>query len=74
MSVLLLFAVKVNAEPANDSFIDDNLYKCVIDSYNIGKEEYKNYNYNISIEELITITKLDCKVYSGLIENLSGLN
>ena len=27
MSVLLLFAVKVNAEPANDSFIDDNLYK-----------------------------------------------
>ena len=71
---ILFFAFNVSADPVNDSFLDDNLYKCIVDSYNIGKEEKINYDYNILPEELREITSLDCSKYSGTIEDLTGLN
>lgn len=71
---LLLFIPNVKAMPANDSFIDDNLYKCVIDAYNVGKTDKKDYAYNILPEELITIKSMDCSIYKGLITDLTGLN
>lgn len=73
---LILFCLvgNVYASPANDSFLDDNLYKCIIDAYNINKEDKKDYNYNILPEELNEITSLDCSKYKGSIENLTGLD
>lgn len=71
---LSFFVVNVGASPANDSFIDDDLYKCIIDAYNVNNSEKKDYSYNILPEELYTITNLDCSSYKGSIENLTGLN
>lgn len=71
---LFCFTVNVGASPANDSFTDDNLYKCIIDAYNVNNSEKKDYSYNILPEELYTITNLDCSSYKGSIENLTGLN
>jgi len=64
----------VYATPANDSFLDDNLYKCIIDAYNLSNDESKDYSYNILPEELIEISSLDCSSYKGKIEDLTGLN
>lgn len=72
--ILMCFTSNVYASPANDSFIDDNLYKCIIDAYNLNKEEKKDYSYSIFPEELNQITTLDCSNYKGSIENLTGLN
>ena len=74
ISILFCFTVNVGASPANDSFIDDNLYKCIIDAYNLNSSDKKDYSYNILPEELDTITSLDCSKYKGSIENLTGLN
>lgn len=71
---VLLFSYDVYASPANDSFLDDNLYKCIIDAYNQGKDDKKDYNYDILPEELNEITSLDCSKYKGSIEDLTGLN
>ena len=46
------------ALPANDSFIDDNLYKCIIDAYNFENDETKNYTDVLEIQELIEIIKV----------------
>ena len=43
-ALCLLCAINVYASPANDSFLDDNLYKCIIDSYNLLKNE-SNFNF-----------------------------
>lgn len=74
MFILTCITINVNASPANDSFIDDNLYKCIIDAYNVNNSDKKDYSYNILPEELNTITNLDCTKYKGSIENLTGLN
>lgn len=74
ISILFCFTVNVDASPANDSFIDDNLYKCIIDAYNANSSDKKDYSYNILPEELNTITNLDCSKYRGSIENLTGLD
>jgi len=73
---ILLFFIcsKVYASPANDSFLDDNLYKCIIDAYNVALTDKKDYTYNILPEEANTITNLDCSNYKGTIENLTGLD
>lgn len=72
---LILFCLNdVYAIPANDTFLDDNLYKCIIDAYNKENNENKNYSYNITVEELDTISSLDCSKYKGKIEDLTGLN
>lgn len=71
---LACITFNVSASPANDSFIDDNLYKCIIDAYNSNSSDKKDYSYNILPEELNTITNLDCSKYKGSIENLTGLN
>ena len=72
---LMLFSFdNVKATPSNDAFLDDNLYKCIIDAYNNIIDEDKDYNYNISIEELIKIETLDCSNYTGRIKDLTGLN
>ncbi|MBQ1812340.1 MAG: cadherin-like beta sandwich domain-containing protein [Bacilli bacterium] len=71
---ILLFSCKVYASPANDIFLDDNLYNCIIDAYNQGKEDKKDYSYDILPEELNEITSLDCSKYKGSIEDLTGLN
>ena len=39
----LFVAGNVYASPANDMFIDDNLYKCVVDNYN--GEKGTSYKY-----------------------------
>lgn len=70
----LLLTVNVNASPANDLFIDDNLYKCVIDAYNSNLNENKDYSYNLTLLELNSITNLDCSNYKGTIEDLTGLD
>ena len=59
--VLSLFFVvsKVNASPSNGLFLDDNLYKCIIDAYNVNAEVKRDYSYNILPEELNEITTLD---------------
>ena len=65
---LILFCLNnVYAIPANDTFLDDNLYKCIIDAYNKENNDNKNYSYNITIEELDTISSLDCSKYKGKI-------
>lgn len=73
-ALCLLCAIDVYASPANDSFLDDNLYKCIIDSYNLLKNESKDYSYSILAEELNEIENLDCSKYSGNIDDLTGLN
>ena len=61
---LFLFCFKnVYAIPINGSFLDDNLYKCIIDAYNKENNENKNYSYNITVDELDTISSLDCSKY-----------
>ena len=65
---LACITFNVSASPANDSFIDDNLYKCIIDAYNADSGDKKDYSYNILPEELDTITSLDCSKYKGSIE------
>ena len=74
VTIFLLFVTNVYADPANDSFLDDNLYKCIIDAYNSNKEEKVDYTYNILPEELVEITRLDCSKYAGNIDDLTGLN
>lgn len=71
---LMFFVSTVNAAPANDLFLDDNLYKCIIDAYNVNLAEKKDYSYNILPEELNTITSLNCSNYKGKIEDLTGLD
>lgn len=71
---LFLLLTPVYAGPANDTFLDDNLYSCIIDAYNLTALEKKDYSYNILPEELIEIKSLDCSSYAGKIENLTGLN
>lgn len=73
-ALCLLCAIDVYASPSNDSFLDDNLYKCIIDSYNLLKNESKDYSYSILAEELNEIENLDCSKYSGNIDDLTGLN
>lgn len=73
LTILMMVNVSVKAEPANDSFVDDNLYKCIIDAYNLNRDEKKDITYNILPEELNEITTLDCSK-SGPIESLIGLN
>lgn len=72
--VLCFFCVNVYAEPANDSFLDDALYKCVIDAYNNENGLDKDYSYSILPEELVTIKNLDCSDYKGEIDDLTGLS
>lgn len=62
------------ALPANDSFIDDDLYKCIIDAYNFENDETKNYTDVLEIQELIEIKNLNCSNYKGKIDDLTGLN
>ena len=72
--IVLLFTFNVYAKPANESFKDDNLYRCIIDAYNDIKDETKEYSYALTSEELKEITILDCSKYSGNINSLTGLN
>ena len=70
----LFVAGNVYASPANDMFIDDNLYKCVVDNYNSEKGTSYKYTDVIYQADLNSLTKLDCSKYSGSIDNLTGLN
>ena len=73
--IFILFCfTTVYASPANDSFLDDNLYKCIIDAYNSEKGTNKDYSYSILPEELISIKTLNCSKYSGNISDLTGLS
>ncbi len=73
--LFLLFNISnVYAEPANDMFLDDNLYKCIIDAYNKENHKSANYTYDILPEQLVAIKTLDCSKYKGKIEDLTGLN
>ncbi|HOO68041.1 MAG TPA: cadherin-like beta sandwich domain-containing protein [Bacilli bacterium] len=71
---LLFVSEEVLAEPANSSFVDDNLYMCIIDAYNSENGYSKDYTYNILQSELTTINNLDCSSYEGNIDSLIGLN
>lgn len=72
--LLLFLCSRVYAVPVNDAFLDDNLYKCIIDAYNVNLTDKKDYTYNILPEEANTITNLDCSNYKGTIEDLTGLD
>ena len=69
---LFFLVSKVNASPSNGLY--DNLYKCIIDAYNVNAEVKQDYSYNILPEELNEITTLDCSKYKGSIDNLNGLD
>lgn len=71
---LLFVTGNVYASPANDMFIDDNLYKCVVDNYNSEKGTSYKYTDVIYQSDLNSLTKLDCSKYAGLIDNLTGLD
>ncbi len=72
--LFIFVVINVKAEPVNTNFLDDNLYACIIDSYNTLKEKNNDYAYSILPEEYLEITNLDCSKYSGKIDNLTGLN
>ena len=73
-SILMCLFINVYATPANDSFLDDNLYSCVIDAYNATFNDNKDTSYSIYPEKLIQIKTLDCSKYISKIEDLTGLN
>ena len=58
-----LFAnVLNNGKPANDAFEDNTFYSCVVDAYNGNhKDNKKAYNYDLTNEELSSITNLTCQ-------------
>ena len=58
-----LFAnVLNNGKPANDAFEDNTFYSCVVDAYNGNhKDNKKAYNYDLTNEELASITNLTCQ-------------
>lgn len=74
MIFILFLCSDVKAEPVNPLFDDDNLYKCVIDAYNDKNETSEDYTYNISDEDLRSISVLNCSSYKGLIDSLTGLD
>ena len=57
-----LFAnVLNNGKPANDAFEDNTFYSCVVDAYNGDHQDNKKaYNYDLTDEELASITNLEC--------------
>ena len=71
--VCLIITSNVYADPANDAFLNDDLYKCIIDTFNTNLSEKKDYTYVIMPEELNTITNLDCSSYKE-IDDLTGLD
>lgn len=71
---LFISLTEVNAAPANDAFLNDGLYKCIIDGYNNISEEKKTYTDYIYPEELLEIKSLDCTKYKNEIDDLTGLN
>lgn len=54
-------ALNENVEVLSNNFFDDmNFYKCVIDAYNKENNTEYDYTYNLSDDELNTITDLYC--------------
>ena len=73
----LIVTSKVQAQPVNAAFEDDNFYKCVIENYNIENNTTKTVNDSLTDQELSSIKKLDCAnksitITTGL-EKLTGL-
>lgn len=68
---------KIYFEPLNSTFIDDNFYKCVIDSYNKINNTSVTYDTVLSDEELSKITSLTCngknKDDSEKIKDITGI-
>ena len=56
---------------ANSAFDDENFYNCVVDAYNTTNKTSHPYTYNLSDEELQTITNLRCTYKE--IESVKGL-
>lgn len=56
-----------NSVPIRNLFVDNEFYKCVIDSFNTGKTnaEKVDYSHSLSQEELHTIEHLTCSGYTG---------
>jgi len=63
MLLLFLSILNVNAKPINNNFADDNFYNCVIEAYNEENKTNYSKSYNLTNEELLKITKLDCYNY-----------
>lgn len=51
---------KTYKEPVNKNFKDDNLYNCIIDAYNTQNSTSLPYTTNLTDEQLLTITELEC--------------
>jgi Leucine-rich repeat (LRR) protein/translation initiation factor IF-1 len=67
-----IIAAKLYKEPANKAFTDQNFYNCVIDAYNNENQTNKvPYTYNLSDDELKSITQLIC--HNKVIDNTMGL-
>ena len=54
---------KTYKEPVNKNFKDDNLYNCIIDTYNTQNNTSLPYTTNLTDEQLLTITELSCIGY-----------
>lgn len=50
--------IAVKAAPANNAFIDDNFYQCIIGTYNSTNSTNYDDNYVLTDEELSTITSI----------------
>ena len=50
--------------PANPAFDDINFYKCVVDAYNVINNETIDYSYNLSDNDLSSITYMYCHDWS----------
>ena len=72
--LLLITCVKVNAEPVNSAFNDDNFYQCVIENYNYEYDTTFNLLHNLTDDELSEIKELTNrnKVCKNII-NLNGI-
>ncbi len=57
---LLGWQKAVYAVPANENFIDDSFYKCVINAYNTKNGTSLGDDTNLTDEQLATITSLSC--------------
>ena len=65
-------AANVYSQPANNYFVDDNFYQCVVDAYNSTNNTKLTYTESLNDEQLETISNLDC--IEKNIVNVNGLD
>ncbi len=65
-------ASNIYKTPANTSFLSDNFYQCVVDSYNLENGVSLGYTTSLSDEQLMSITSLSCSYRD--VDDASGID